>query len=129
MKRLNTNPNRTETFKFRVSPTAEVPYATVSKSLGDVRIEGWIKAEDTKSGLHACTLIAGLFGLKHAGGFSSNGQFLDFPFCFEVFPASLPKHYRCETQDELLARVQKTLRFAGSRLTRERNKALAALES
>lgn len=106
--------------RFAVSPTAVATNVTASPILGDVRVEGWIRADDMKSGLAACRLVAGLFGLEHAGGFSTDGTFTDFPFSFDVRPGLVPRVFRTESREELLARVERVLRGAGRRLSRER---------
>ena len=93
--------------------------------LGTVRVEGWIKAPDKASGFEASNLLGGLFGLDHAGGFSLDGTFTDFSFSFDVRPDFVPRAARFETRAELLDRVERTLKNASARLTRERNAKLA----
>jgi hypothetical protein len=121
-----TSPNY---FHFRVSPTATASTVTASPILGDVRIEGWIKADDMKSGLEACRLVAGLFDMDHAGGFSLDGTFTDFPFSVDVRPGLVPKTIRLEDRDELLDRVLRVLKGSARRLAREREAAARNLEA
>ena len=112
--------------KIRLSPVAFATSIHAFRTvLGTVRVEGWIKAPDKASGFEASNLLGGLFGLDHAGGFSLDGTFTDFSFSFDVRPDFVPRAARFETRAELLDRVERTLKNASARLTRERNAKLA----
>ena len=115
--------------RIDLSPTAFASTISADFILGDVRVEGWIKAESMESGLEACRLLGGLFDRETVGGFSLDGTFTDFPFSFDVRPDFLVRLLRHETKEELMARVRKVLEGAGRRLKRERNMRLKELEA
>lgn len=119
----------TNPINIQLSPTAKATYVQVEHICGSVRITGWITAESTVSGLEAGALIGGLFGRASSGGFSSDGQFLDFPFSFDTRPEYLSQRGRMEDKNEHLSRVEKTLQNAQRNLTRARNAELKKLEA
>lgn len=106
---------------IQLSPTAKATYVQAEHVCGYVRITGWIKAESTESGLEAGALIGGLFGRKSSGGFSTDGQFIDFPFSFDVSPEYDSKRGQMEDKGQHLSRIENTLSNAQRNLSRARN--------
>lgn len=91
----------------------------VSHCCGGVRVEGWIHGKNRTHIFEACKVLAAHFGRKSVGAFCMEESDTSAAFSFDELP-SLTKYYQYETKEELLARVQGTIRKA----VRAANKAM-----
>lgn len=96
----------------------EARVSSVEPICGSVRVQGWISAPSRDEGFTFCGLVAealrkaaGRSEPQYLGGFCFDEKGpVHFPFSFDVEPGWNDKWLRGETKEELVERINRTMR-------------------